>query len=62
MRFHEDWFIKSTVPQIAKIKDTVNNAIKNLNKEDLENLSTRGKFSKQYVLKDLYIVLKMLDH
>ena len=55
MRFHEDWFIKSTVPQIAKIKDTINNAIKDLNKEDLENLSTRGKYSKQYVLKDLFL-------
>jgi len=50
MRFYEDWFIKTDITQVAKTKEVVNNWIKNLRKKDVKDLSTRGKYSKQYDL------------
>ena len=55
MRFHEDWFIKTNITQVSKTKKVVNDAIKNLEENDLKQLSTRGSQSKQYDLKELFL-------
>ena len=37
MRFHEDWFIKTDITQVSKTKKVVNDAIKNLEENNLNN-------------------------
>ena len=54
MKFHDDWFIKTEIEQVSKTKEVVNKWIKKLPKNDLENLSTRGQYSKQYMLKNAF--------
>lgn len=54
MKFHDDWFIKTEIEQVSKTKEVVNKWIKKLPKNDLKNLSTRGQYSKQYMLKNAF--------
>ena len=54
MRFYDDWLIKTNIEQVAKTKEVINTFIKKLRKKDLVNLSTRGKNSKQYDLKEAF--------
>ena len=54
MRFYEDWLIQTKILQVSKTKELVNQWIKNLPRTDLKKLSTRGRNSRQYNLKNIF--------
>ncbi len=42
MRFHEDWFIKTDITQVSKTKKVVNDAIKNLEENELKEKNLKA--------------------